>query len=80
MFQWLLAVEIWEAHKINLCIQENLASAIMKDQISLLPTSSKEEEVVTAMTKAATLGTHPWDQCKMSLKGFVPHTRLRVWV
>lgn len=65
MFQWLLAVEIWEAHKINLCIQENLASAIMRDQISLLPTSSKEEEevievVVTAMTEAATWGTHPY--------------------
>jgi hypothetical protein len=36
----------------------------MRDQISLLPTSSKEEEVIevvmTAMTEAATLGTHPY--------------------
>jgi hypothetical protein len=37
----------------------------MRDQISLLPTSSKEEEevikvVVTAMTEAMTWGTHPY--------------------
>jgi hypothetical protein len=35
----------------------------MRDQISVLPTSSKEEEVikivVTAMTEAVTWGTHP---------------------
>jgi hypothetical protein len=36
----------------------------MRDQISLLPTSSKEEEVievvVTATTEAATWGTYPY--------------------
>jgi hypothetical protein len=37
----------------------------MRDQISLLPTSSKEEEevikvVVTAMTEVVTWGTHPY--------------------